>query len=418
MHRSLRFAAVFCMLLLLSHGVLANSPSGSSLLSQDWADLAIEELGRDRGIPDFDIPAQPNRNQRALLVARLLQHLSGEDHLQSRRFGVSKNVYLDNMIFTYNQRVVPEMALTVSQVEALYRLVLEFSDELEILGYAIQDFNLLQSEGFVEQQEGPFANRNLLYSEQALSAARKRDEQRTAVQSVEVVAAPETSIAEIIPEPVRPRNLWTGQFSPVTRTLPPSSSIVAQESLAEQSRPLSLGGFEVTTALRPAPSGSQSSIESSSSSTAEGGGYGIALRMGDVALRTDLALNPEKVSTSVDLSWAWADLFTLSAGYRQGLRLKEDAESEDEAPVVASLGVVVPLNRGQVHLGMTQEWNFADLEGNPMRPGELGMGTSTAELELSYDLKNDSSLRFNYRFIDFSNMESGTEAEAAFSIKF
>jgi hypothetical protein len=46
------------------------------------------------------------------------------------------------------------------------------------------------------------------------------------------------------------------------------------------------------------------------------------------------------------------------------------------------------------------------------------MGTSTAELELSYDLKNDSSLRFNYRFIDFSNMESGTEAEAAFSIKF
>ena len=419
MGRRLQVAVVFCMLLLVGHSVLANSPSGSAVFTQDWAYSAIEELGRDRDIPGFDIPADPNRNQGALLVARLLQHLSGEDHLQSRRFGVSKNVYLDSMIFSYNQRVIPEKALTASQVETLYRLVLEFSDELEILGYAIQDFNLLQAQGFIEQQGGLFADRNLLYSEQALSAARKRDEQRT-MHSVEPVTPPEPRIAEIVPEPVQPRNLWTGQFSPVTRLLPAASSFVARQLPPEQNLPISLGGVEVTGALRPAPAGSQASLESSSSITTEGAGYGISLRMGDVALRTDLALDPQKVSTSVDLSWGWADLFTVSAGYRQGLRLREDVKLDEEtAPLVASLGVMVPINRGQVHLGMTQEWNFSELEGNSLRPGELDMGASTAELGLSYDLQNDSSLRFNYRFIDFSDIEeSGTEAEAAFSIKF
>ena len=419
MGRRLQVGVVFCMLLLVGHSVLANSPSGSSVLTQDWAYYAIEELGRDRDIPGFDIPADPNRNQGALLVARLLQHLSGEDHLQSRRFGVSKNVYLDSMIFSYNQRVIPEKALTAGQVETLYRLVLEFSEELEILGYAIQDFNLLQAQGFIAQQGGLFADRNLLYSEQALSAARKRDEQRT-MHSVEPVTPPEPRIAEIVPEPVQPRNLWTGQFSPVTRLLPSASSFVARQLPPEQNLPISLGGVEVTGALRPAPAGSQASLESSGSIMTEGAGYGISLRMGDVALRTDLALDPQKVSTSVDLSWGWADLFTVSAGYRQGLRLREDVElGEGTAPLVASLGVMVPINRGQVHLGMTQEWNFSELEGNPSRPGELDMGASTAELGLSYDLQNDSSLRFNYRFIDFSDIEeSGTEAEAAFSIKF
>jgi hypothetical protein len=65
---------------------------------------------------------------------------------------------------------------------------------------------------------------------------------------------------------------------------------------------------------------------------------------------------------------------------------------------------------------MTQEWNLSEVEGNALDDDELTM--SAAELALSYDFKNDSSLRFNYRLIDFSNMEPGTEAEAAFSIKF
>jgi hypothetical protein len=67
---------------------------------------------------------------------------------------------------------------------------------------------------------------------------------------------------------------------------------------------------------------------------------------------------------------------------------------------------------------MTQEWNSSEVGGNSLPHEELARSASAAELGLTYDFKDDSSLRFNYRFIDFSNMEPGTEAEAAFSIKF
>jgi hypothetical protein len=67
-----------------------------------------------------------------------------------------------------------------------------------------------------------------------------------------------------------------------------------------------------------------------------------------------------------------------------------------------------------MQLGMTQQWKSFVLEGDSLGDDE----STTTELELSYRFKNDSSLRFNYRFIDFSGMEPGTEAEAAFSIKF
>ena len=81
---------------------LAGTSSRVFASSLDWAYSAIEELGRG-GHSRFEISGTPNRNQAALLIARLLGHLSGEDRAQSRRFGVSQNVYLDSMIFSYNQ---------------------------------------------------------------------------------------------------------------------------------------------------------------------------------------------------------------------------------------------------------------------------------------------------------------------------
>ena len=110
------------------------------------------------------------------------------------------------------------------------------------------------------------------------------------------------------------------------------------------------------------------------------------------------------------MSLDWADLFTLSAG----VRLRDSLTGEGEKPLVTSLGVTVPINEGQMQLGMTQQWKSFVLEGDSLGDDE----STTTELELSYRFKNDSSLRFNYRFIDFSGMEPGTEAEAAFSIKF
>lgn len=420
MPRRFWFLAILCVFFVCLQGLVsASSPQ------DDWTYSAIAELARGRGIPGFEVSARLNRNQGALLVSRLLQHIGGDDGMQSRRFGVSQNVYLDSMIFSYNQRVGPEQAFTASEVELLYRLVLEYAEELEILGYAIQDFKLLYAQNFADTRvEGLFAERKLLYSEQVLAAARKNAEQSSvAFESTDEATSTKAVIAQIVPEPMSPRNLWTGQFS-APGLLPSSSSFSMLEPVSEENSVIQIGNVEVSGSLRPG-STSSSSFESTDSTSADSDsmtGYGISMRIGDLALETavDLSVDrellvPKTTSTSVGLSWDWSDLFTLNAGVSR----RESVGDEDEdKPLVTSLGVVVPINRGQVHLGMTQEWNSPNVGGNSLPSEEVNMSASAAELGLTYDFKNDSSLRFNYRFIDFSNMEPGTEAEAAFSIKF
>jgi len=412
-----RWAVVGSMLILIfgfSAGAWAGSPFGSGSSEESWTSAAIRALGERREIPGFSVPAEPNRSQEALLVARLLQHISGEDRLDSRRFGVSRSVYLDDMIFTYNQRVAPEKQFTVGEVETLYRLVLEFQDELEVLGFDVQDFNLLYAQDWAEKRGVSLPSRPLLYSEQALAAARKAEAasfslSREAEEVLEsVTAAQET------------RSLWTGQFSS-SSLLPPAFSVVAQESPAQELRPIQIGNLELSGALRAAP------IEDEGGEGAAAG-YGLSVKVGDVSLQTavDLAVDPQLVpktaSTSLDVSWDWANMFTLSAGYKLRERLQGAAadESDQEAPLVTSLGVTVPVNRGQVRLGINREWNLAELGGLGPANGESITTRNVAELGLSYELFNDSSLHFNYRLIDFSTMERdlGAEAEAAFSIKF
>lgn len=409
--------------------VSARSSAGIALITHDWTYFAIEDLVVDRGIAEISVPDELNRNQGALLVARLLQHLSGEDHLESRRFGLAKNVYLDNMIFSYNQRVTPTEALSERQVELLYRLVLEFQQELEILGYAIQDFSLLEAEYGISKPNGVFGGQALLYSEQALAAARKAEEVRGLIKEPDALR--ESSTESTTPRQSEPpRNLWTGQFSQV-RNLPPSSSIVVQqnEEQYEEEQPMfQLGGIEISGGLRASFADAHDADEDGSGET--GAGYGISLKMGELALKTavDLAVHPSLIpkaaSTSVDLSLDWADLFTLSAGIRQRGLLSGEWATEDEEeflPVVTSLGLVVPIRRGQLQLGMTQEWNKPYRFENPGTDNDGSPARNIAELDLSYDFDGESSLHFNYKLIDFSDVgrgDSQTQAEAKFSIKF
>ena len=271
MARGLRLLVMFGILFLCLQGlVMASSPS------QDWSSLAMQELGQGRGIPGFEVSTKMNRNQGALLVARLLQHISGDDGMQSRRFGVSQNVYLDSMIFSYNQRVEPELAFTANQVELLYRLVLEYAEELEILGYAIQDFKLLYAQNFAEPQKGGlFAERKLLYSEQVLAAARKNAEQSVAIESSDETLYTQAVIAEIVPEPMSPRNLWTGQFSS-PGLLPSASSFSMLEAVEEGNNPIQIGSVEVSGALRPSSiGGSARDGDLSSESPEDSAGYGV-----------------------------------------------------------------------------------------------------------------------------------------------
>lgn len=419
--------------LIISAGLVSAASSSSvNLVTQNWPYQAMESLGSNRAISGFMVPTEMNRNQGALLVARLLQHLSGEDHLESRRFGISQNVYLDSMIFSYNQKVSPDQALSATQVELLYRLVLEFRSELEILGYAFQDFNFLYDQGWQKTYDGLFAKRPLLYSEQAISAARKVEEEQkiSEIFSVAQTTAPkeETTIEPIYVQPLEPRTLWTGQTSSQIRNLPAYSSFIMHEPEPESGHLINIGGVEVSGGIRPVPSGTQP-VENSP--TTEGGaGYGISLKVGDLALKTavdhlatDESQTTKITGTSVDLSLDWADLFTFSAGYKQLEVPKDLSEWENVPPLVTSVGVEVPITRGKVHLGMTQEWgNFGSEEGDGPTDDESTKSSmqakNIAELGLSYEFKNDSSLRFNYKFIDFNAVEGDHGGSAAFSIKF
>jgi len=260
----------------------------------------------------------------------------------------------------------------------------------------------------------------LVYSEQALAAARRVETGAlSAPAPVEEVLepTPSDSAQEV-------RSLWTGQLSSSVRLLPPAQSLVAEETAAQEPQaPIQIGSLVLNGALRAYPSNTPSwqNLESDGSA-----GYGLSLKVGDVSLQTavDLAVDPQLVpkaaSTSLDLAWDWANLFTLSAGYKLRERLQDGAADESGAPLVTSVELTVPMNRGQVRLGMTQEWNLSELGGLGPAGGESKTTRNVAELGLSYQLFNDSSLHFNYRLIDFSSMERdfGAEAEAAFSIKF
>lgn len=422
--KAISFLLVSLLLLAIMPSLVLANSLVQSFRPHDWTYQAIHELSEGREIPGFSLPKELNRNQGALLVSRLLQHLAGDDHLESRRFGISKNVYLDNMIFTYNQKVPETKALTANQVELLYRLVLEFHQELEILGFFIQDFELLYSQNWSAEKDGLFSRTPLLYSEQAIAAARKLEQEKRITEILaEVEPDDDHFISELTPLPVEPRNLWTAQNSSVTRYLPPASYLSWEEPSAEASDVLQIGGLEVSAALRQGAQTDQAAEQ-----IGGGAGYGISMKMGDLALQTaiDLAvdpdLRPKMASTSIDLSVDWAELFTLNAGYKQQEAFKKNKGEDPLLPITTSVGVVVPMNSGQVHLGMSQEWGNYSLEtGSTSLDNESATvaAKNTAELGLSYKLNNDSSLQLNYRLIDFSKIEEENhEASAAFSIKF
>jgi len=185
-------------------------------VEDDWAYFALAELGRGRPIAEFLIPHEMTRYQGALLVARLIEYIDGGEPSISRRFGLSREVLLDDMIQAYNSRVAAEHRFAEEEVELLYRLVLEFQSELEILGYDVQDYAILLGLGNGAQLGGLFTDRQLTYSSQALAAVLKSGALsggQFESQNLDDLFAPAMVDDEAAPEGGgEPRSLWTGSF--------------------------------------------------------------------------------------------------------------------------------------------------------------------------------------------------------------
>lgn len=420
-----RHTIMLIVLILLCTSSIMYASTFSQIITEDWAYHAIVELGRGRPIPDFVIPNEMSRYQGAILVSRFLQHLELDGQSSLRRFGISREVVLDNMILEYNNQVPQEQQLSSDQVELLYRLVYEFHDELEVLGYAIQDFDILLETQSKAELGGLFAERRLVYSQEALAAARKIEsaaDKMPANQS-EPLLEPEISL-----EGDQNRSLWLGEFPLVNKFIPDRSTLVAQNETQSTESPkvFSIGGIEFSGAIRPVPAGVQPLDRLPAAES--GAGYGVSVKYGDLALNTaidHMALEdsdtPKVTSTSVDVSVGVPDSVRVSAGYKHVEGPEDVLEADSVLPTVTSLGLEVPITGGRLRLGMISEWPRGDTQQGTEDDQSAKTGIppkNTAELGLSYEFENESSLRFNYRFIDFSTVNQSYGATAEFSIKF
>ena len=203
----------------------ANSPTDT--VDEDWVYFALAELGRGRSVAQFIIPQEMTRYQGALLVSRLIEYIDGHQPSASLRFGISREVVLDEMIRAYNQRAPEEQRLDEGEVELLYRLVLEFYTELEILGYDVQDYAIILGLGASRQLGGLFAERQPTRP-QALAAVLKAGVSLRPSRGVAGEETMEPSFSEDedqTPEDaLEHRSLWTG-------SLPISSSMLSARGL-------------------------------------------------------------------------------------------------------------------------------------------------------------------------------------------
>ena len=433
-YRAFKVLFVICCLLVPFVG---QAGSLSDVVEEDWAYFALAELGRGRPLADFIIPHEMTRYQGARLVARLIEHISGDEPAPSRRFGISREVILDQMVREYNLSAAPEQRLTEEQVELLYRLVLEFNNELAILGYNVQDYAIILGLRSSKQLGRLFADRQLTYSSQALAAVRKANMSiepnsvsPLAVEQPEEEMEPPAAQPVVVDEPVEEsRSLWTGSTLPLQRRVLPASDTltVENETTSSELGALSFGGLQVSGTVR-ALDGSTPPLEDLAS-LERSAGYGLALKYGDLYLSTvrdhyvsdlnDALTETQLASTSLDLSVGLRNSVLLSAGYRYFDPVDGEIEGPDVS-AVASLGVEVPITSGGVlRLGMSSTFpRSAGREEIETGIPDESSALSTAELGISYDFENETSLRLNYRLIDFTNVNQSYGATAEFSIKF
>lgn len=422
---------VFCSMLIPLVGQ-ANSPT--DIVDDDWVYFALAELGRGRPVAQFVIPHEMTRYQGALLVSRLIEYIDGNQPSTSLRFGMSREVVLDEMIQAFNERAAEEYRFDDGEVELLYRLVLEFYSELEVLGYNVQDYAIILGLGTSRQLGSLLGDRRLTYSSQALAAVLKA----TAPSSTQAEAIQDDGDA---PQAGRDdgegpveyageehRSLWTGRL-PFSPSLVPGRGTLVAEDLVKSNQivTLNIGGLQISGAVRAEDSAGLPKelfpeVDSAS-------GYGLSLRYGDIQLSTmrDLyavqseegSAQPQVKSTSLDLTLGLPNSVWFSAGYTYFDYVGSNV-GEADVSAVASVGVEVPLSTsGTLRLGMSSAWprtvsEAADEAGYVVDPAVF----SAAELGLSYDFTNETSLNLNYRLIDFTTVNPSYGAIAEFSIKF
>ena len=159
---------VFCSVLVPS---VIQASSLTDIVEDDWAYFALAELGRGRPIAEFLIPHEMTRYQGALLVARLIEYIDGGEPSISRRFGLSREVLLDDMIRRITAEWQRNTALLKRKWNCSIALCWSSSLSWKSLFTDVQDYAILLGLGTVRSW-AVFTDR-LTYSSQALAAVLK-----------------------------------------------------------------------------------------------------------------------------------------------------------------------------------------------------------------------------------------------------
>lgn len=370
-----------------------------------------------------------DRYQVSLELANIIQRLELDTNSRILRFGVSRKINLHQIINNYNRTVMNEQRLSKENISILTLLAKEYRQELNVLGYDIQDFNLQVSAGAEEYM--PNANLDLLKTKDAYIAdgalQRKQILKINSSDLKQPVVAGETQYNE--------QYFTIGQLSKKFRT--PYDEQDGDEipelvinNLIPLWSDLSLGAGVFLT---------QTDEENNSGYAGLAGEYllgkdfvlegqyfhnlsqplktgilqlGARVRLGNVELG-GIIQTPEskQMTTSLDLTYGIPNSFSVraGAGYQADSDLKTIAELGN--PVSTSLDVDIPISQGRIVIGLLQEWNQE-------RKDEYGSDehndTITASLGFSYELDKAAFIELDYSLINFSSIDTN----AKFSIRF
>lgn len=445
-----KYLAIVILLVLFIHSPTANS---SDLIPEQWIYDAVEYLN------GFQIQSQKegirslNRYQVALSLANIIQNLELSHPSLVQRFGVSKEIYLREIVQTYNASVDSELRLPEEYLQVLSKLALEFHEELEVLGYAVQDAGEIQRA--VSAQRGfPIANtyaaaigdRKLPSNGQAAVSFKERYSYLDLLFDPDASAKDLTLDGEIISSEdfllgavltlheIEEDVQVPGVAGLAGKYLFNKDFVLEGKYLHNLDAPLGSGVFQLgaTVKLGDLELGGvlralQSKVENTEPQNRAG--YELSLKLGDLMVSTgrDPLVNQgegqgnSSYTTSVDLRYGMPDSILFSAGYQ----IESELKSIDELgkPSTTSLGLDIPIPQGRLKFGLTQEKLVASEQSEPTSEpdgqGDLS-GKQTALVGLSYALGNEADLKLNYyRFINFDDLGSSAhDYTAEFSFRF
>lgn len=356
-----------------------------------------------------------NRYQVSLAIANTIQRLELTNNTRVQRFGVSRRVSLKELFDTYNlgvpeQKRLPEQALSI-----LTQLADEHRDELNVLGYWIED--LPSNTVSLNQDLGkqPVILESNLFGSDMLTKLLKQ-KQDSIIKETDNGVNKSSVLSKYFGEDEAEDNrilinslipLWSSDlFIGAGLSLPapsepdkdtedqPGYAGIIGEYLINQG--LVLEGQYLHNLSQPFDPGVLQ--------------FGARGRLGNVTLRGLIQTaedENEGAKASLDITYTTANSIMIRAGWDANLK----PVSELRFPASTSIDVDIPISQGRIALGLVQKWNQ---EGTDEETSEFTDRTR-ASIEFSYDLTNEVSFKLDYRLIDFSDVN---KALAEFSIRF